>query len=401
MGRMRKEYLPEGESEDQPEKPSKSDKKAEKKAETPKDVQEQIRSILNGKDYKGRHYGGGAGDEIGRQDIISTGSFWLDLYLGGGYRSGEWVRFSGDAESGKTSQGLKWAKHWQERYPDDGFVYIFNAEGRIRRHLLERSGISLDPKKFFMHNENTAEAIWDIQEKLILENPSKRRYFFLLDAVDACERIDDRDKTFAESQKVMGGATLLSQAGRRLALLFGMDGHFLYVSNQLRATMNAGYGPQKSASGGNALKFYCSLVGLMKRPYTDTYIYKNPSIKKLEIEEDDRKTCNVLGQFAEIKFEKTPNEKTGQTVSFPVKYGHGIWEAYEAMQICIFWDKYTRESSRSSYQINSEFAQELKDNNITFDEKPRTDVDIRDMFDQNPQLTNYVLQKFRKMMFSA
>ncbi len=396
---MKKEYIETEEGQEQTEGVV---QEVEAKVETPDDVREQIKLLLKSKQYKGRHFGGGADKEIGRQDIISTGSFWLDYVLGGGYRGGSWARFSGEPESGKTSQGLTWAANWQKRYPKDGFVFIFNAEGRISRELLERVGVDLSPERFFMLRTNDAETVWGMQQDMIMNNPGKRRYYFLIDAIDACEREEDKEKHFNQAQRVMGGATIISLAGKRLSLLYSVEGHFLYVSNQLRATMATTPGAAKSSpSGGNAIKFYSSLIGLMKKPWTDTYIYKDPSVKKQEVEIDGVKTSNVLGMFSEIRLDKTPNEKTGQTVSIPIKFGTGIWKAYEAMQICVNWGKYTRASSASSYVIDPEFEIELKDNNIPFDPKPRTDKVIRDAFDTNPQLTDFVISKFRKMIFNT
>ena len=223
----------------------------------------------------------------------------------------------------------------------------------------------------------------------------------MVDAVDALERIEDREKLFSEPQKVMGGASLLSLVGKRLTLLYSMEGHFLYVSNQLRATMNT-YGNPNAPSGGNALKFYCSLIGTMKKPTNKSYIYKDPSVEKIEIEENGKNIPNVFGRLVEIRLEKTFNEKTGQTVSIPVKFGHvgGIWQAYEAMQVSMFFGKYTRANSRSSFIIDAEFATELKENNIPFEESVRTETALIEYFDNNPKLTEYILTKYRKLLFS-
>lgn len=411
MPRLKKEYLPEEDAEVQDEDSEESVQKVEKKEKeekeeksvTSKNAVEQIEALLKSKKYKGRHFGIKSWEDIEKQDLITTGSFWFDLMLGGGFRSGTWARFSGDPETGKTSQGLCWMKNWIEKYPDDGFGVIFNAEGRVNRDLIERSGLSQYPKNFRLIPINEAESIWGLQENLIMDNPGKHRYFFFVDVIDAMERREDKEKGFDEATKIMGGGALISAAAKRLSLLYSVDGHFLYVSNQLRAVMSKGLaGPTKSPSGGNALRYYASLVGSMKKPWSDTFIYKEPNIKKPEIEENGVRKPNILGVEVQIKLEKTPNEKTGQTVSFPIKYGltGAYWRAYEAMQICIYWGKYTRASSSSSFVIEPDFAKELTDNNISFIEKPRTNVEIRDMFDTNPQLTDFVIQYFRNLLLS-
>src|SRR3954469_17117676 len=81
-----------------------------------------------------------SGKDLKDERIVSTGSFWFDYVLGGGFRSSSWSRFYADPECGKTSMGLCWAKNWQDEFGDDAFVIIHNAEGRITKALIDRSG---------------------------------------------------------------------------------------------------------------------------------------------------------------------------------------------------------------------------------------------------------------------
>jgi hypothetical protein len=190
--------------------------------------------ILN--DYKDQIIGSCSGDDLKASDIISTGSFWFDYVLGGGYRSGCWSRFYADPECGKTSKALSWARSWQEFYGEKARVIFFNAEGRVTKDLLERSGVNLSSPYFRIISTNQYEAIYGIIERLVKENGQDFKYFMVLDSTDACVRAADLAKDYNESEKMAGGASIASAAGKRLSLLFNHGGHHLFLTSQVRAT---------------------------------------------------------------------------------------------------------------------------------------------------------------------
>lgn len=293
----------------------------------------QVQSILASKQYKDLpNFGARTGDETTKPvDIISTGSFFFDYALGGGFRGSSWCRFYGDPETGKSSMALKWGKNWQDFYGERGIVVYFNAEGRIRKEHIDGSGIKTE-QQFIVVDANISDLIYSVIEDLVHNNPNKNKYFFIVDSTDACQRAHDTDKKIKEAEKIGGSATIMSAAGKRLSLLFDRTGHVLYMCSQVRDKVNTyspGGAPPKSASGGNAPQFYSSLTGRIKKPWTETKIYEDPSDKK----------SKIIGHLVEIVLEKTPNKSTGQTVSFPVKYDKvgGVWRSYEAYMVAETW----------------------------------------------------------------
>ena len=189
----------------------------------------------------------------------------------------------------------------------------------------------------------------------------------------------------------MGGqATIASMAGKRLSLPFNRKGHFLFLSAQVRDRVNtySPTAPGKDASGGNAPRFYASLIGHIQKPWSDTYIYENPSDKK----------SKIIGRMVNIKLIKTYNETSGQTVEYPVKYGlkGGIWKAYEAMMAAQAWQLYKPKGIW--WNINPEFEAELKDANIKFEATFQGEKNMRDYFDTNIDLTNYIIERMRKLI---
>ncbi|MEK6880747.1 MAG: LAGLIDADG family homing endonuclease, partial [Nanoarchaeota archaeon] len=94
-----------------------------------------IDAILESKEFKGLHYGSRSGDEITKQDVVTTSSFWFDLTIGGGFRAGSWARFMSEPEGGKAQP--KWAKvlNGNEEWVDIGSLKIgdkiFGSDGKL------------------------------------------------------------------------------------------------------------------------------------------------------------------------------------------------------------------------------------------------------------------------------
>lgn len=367
---------------------------AKKKIDT-EEEEDQIDVLLDSKDFKGMHLGARSGDEIEKQDIISTGSYLLDDFLGGGFRSSMWVRFFAPPESGKTSMGLCWGKNWQDFYEEDGVVVYFNAEGRINYDLLKRSGISLAKDKFRIIDTNHSEMIWGLIEKLIYNNPKGKRYFFIVDSTDACVREQDSVgvKDIGDAEKMAGSATILSAAGKRLSLLFNRRGHFLFMCSQVRDKMSKGpmaVQGAKDASGGNAPKFYSSLTGEIKPVWTQTYIYDS-------VDSEDPKTKVPVGKMVEIKFHKTFNEKTGQTIFYPVKFGleGGVWKSEESRIAGIAWGLIL-EKPGSRYVFTDDFYEEIKEHGCDVPQSYHGGKNIRALLDENPKIVELIFDKIKK-----
>lgn len=359
-----------------------------KKEEPEEQKVDQIEAILAEKESKGLHLGSRSGDEISKSDIISTGSFFFDQVLGGGFRSSCWKRVYGPEESGKTSLGLSWGRQWQKHYAERGMVVVFNAEGRMTKDLIDRSGIDTSKDRFRIVDSNKSDFIYSTIDRLVSDNPDKKVYFFMVDSTDACERTVDMDKSLGEAEKIGGTATILSAAGKRLSLIFSVTGHNLYMTSQTRDKVNT-HGPGaggKQASGGNAPKFYSSLTGQIVKHWSDLKILETSDPKSKEI-----------GRLVNIKLEKTPNESTGTVVEFPVKYGHigGIWREYEALLMCKMWEHI---EGVGSYEFTPKYVEDLKAAGIVLEKtKFRGEPALRELFDTNPDLVNHVHSEARKL----
>lgn len=345
-----------------------------------------LKEILD--EYEGSHNGMRAGESILNSELVTTGSFFFDYKLGGGFMAGSWSKFYAFPECGKTSMALGWGRNWQKHFlekEEHPFVVYINAEGRMNKNLLERSGIDINPEYFTIIDSNRGDFIYSMIEKMILSNRNGFRYFFIIDSSDALVLTDDLKKDYFDASKIAGGALMASVAGKRLSPLFNSSGHHLFICSQVRDKMTPGAQGGKTTGGGHAPNFYSSLIGQIKKPWTDTLIFENPSDTK----------SKQIGRFCDISLEKTPNETSGQRVLVPIKYGltGGIWRAYEGMMVAqelkIF------EKKGAWFNMNDSWAKDIKESipNIQIEQSFQGERNLRDYFDKNIELAEFCFKK--------
>lgn len=300
--------------------------------------------------------------------FVSTGSLKFDIFLDGGYRPGISV-FGAPPEHGKTLQCLAWADKWLTKFGENGEVYYYDTEGRMSVRKLSLSPISKNKHfktNFFLWSEGNiyediAEDIW----RLVQETKgTERRLFFVIDSLNmvVCKR--DLDKKLAEDEKMATEATLTTRLIKRVGPHMESNGHHLHVLRQIRANMQASHPHSKktkSDSGGYALQHQSSLTGDVQKIWrgaNSNTIYDSSVTKP-------KASDPYVGHYHEIVFEKTPNEKSGQKVSIPIKRGHGIWLEREIVDICLEWGLIQKKgawySMEESIAKDCEAATEIKE----------------------------------------
>jgi RecA/RadA recombinase len=351
---------------------------------------EKIAQLLDDKRFKNHHYNTSEPVDW----CSSTGSIALDIFMDGGLTPGI-LRLSGEPESGKTSFALNCAKIFQETVKNS-FVFYINAEGRLNKILLERSSISTKEDKWFCLDSNMLEPSLGMIKELILDNKKNYQYLFILDSTDALCRVEDLNKDFSQGQKVAGSAVTFSFAGKSLSLPITRYGHCMMVLSQTRTKMNtSGYGSTggSTVSGGKALGFYSSVIAEIQPLWTDLYIWENPAAAAIK---DKGKR---LGHYCVMKFTKTRNEKTGQTVAIPVKYsqkGGAIWDEVEICMLAIQFEFIKK--STSWFVFSDGLVEEVKAKKIEIQQKHQGERKLWAYLADNEKLLEFLKNKFKELI---
>lgn len=313
------------------------------------------------------------------EDKIPTGSEQLDAHLDGGFNAGSISLFYGDAESGKTAQGMSWGRNWQDTYGEKGWVVIYDAEGRLTDKKIRMSGI--DKSRLIVIKSNAAEIVLQSVQDLIIQNPQGYKYFFIVDSLNALTTADERGKSLSDKEAMAGIARVTSMAFKKVSLPIHVYGHHLYLCSQVRVSNMTGRGGGKP-SGGKATEFYGDLNAKMGQAWEGT----SPRLLK-----DGE---SVIGRYTRVEFKKSYNEITGTNIDIPIKYDYvgGIWKEAEIVDMAIAWGIILVKGSWVQ-------AQEL----LLKDEIERAGLDVKDVcknvqgkgpfinyLEENQDITNFI-----------
>ena len=337
---------------------------------------------------KGDHYN----FEEERVYTVSSGSLFMDIEMGGGIKPGV-IRASGVTEGGKTSCGLAFARNFQKM--DNSLVIYIKAEGRLSTDMVERMGIATSEEKWFVFKCNVYETVIDFMRQMVKDNPSGTRYMFIIDSMDALVPRGDLEKGADEALKVGGGALLSSDFLRRMALGLATRGHICYMISQVRSTIKINpyekTAPQvTNASGGNAALHYSDWILEFQPRYVKDLITTQPQGKG-----------DQLGHWCKVVFRKTPNEKTGIVVRYPIRFGRkkgkSIWVEKEVVEMMIAWEMATAKGAWVT--ISDEIIEEVKTETGLELKKQHQGVDnLSKYFEEEKEIGKYLFSKFREVL---
>ena len=338
----------------------------------------QIQQYL--KEHKQDHYN----FETETDYIVSSGSLILDMNMSGGLRASI-IRASGVSEGGKTSCALSFAKSFQKDVDNSMVVYV-KAEGRLSPEMIDRSGVDVSEEKWFVYKSNIYESVLTLMEHLINDNPTDKKYFFIIDSMDALVSRGDVDRSYNESNKVAGGAVLSSNFLKRMALPISTRGHICFLISQVRSKVSINPYEKTdpkltNASGGNALLHFSDWI-LEFQPR-----YSKEQIKDSKATKEDA----ASGHWCKVVFRKTPNETTGMEVKYPIKYGRtngkSIWVEYEVFNTLVKWGFVKRAGSWVT--VDEKLVEELKSNDLEIPEKIQGEDAFSAYLVENPKLFEF------------
>lgn len=336
---------------------------------------------------------------------VSTGSLNMDMQTGGGLGPGL-HRFVGFTEGGKTSASLEVMKNFLNTVPNSKGFYI-KAEGRLSDEMRTRSGIKFvfdadgwEAGTCFVFESNIYETVVDAMRKLVMYNEEKNKYMFIIDSVDGLIAKNDLDKTFEESTKVAGGAVIAANLMKKISIAMTKRGHMAIFISQVRSDIKLdpySSAPirQTSATGGNALLHFANFIFEFEPRFEGDIILKDPAIKKADPVKNP-----IIGHYCKIYIKKSPNEKSKNRVSYPIKYGRkdgrSVWLEKEIVDMLMTWELISR--SGAWYYTSDELRELAKKSGTELPEKFQGENAVFQFIENDEKLTKILHKYFVDMI---
>ena len=284
-------------------------------------------------------------------DGIPTGALSLDIALGGsGIPRGRVVEFYGPESSGKTTLALHTLANAQKL---GGVAAFIDAEHALDPTWAKKLGV--DVNSMLISQPDTGEQALDIAEMLIKSNAVD---IIVIDSVAALVPAAELQGEMGQSHVGLQ-ARLMSQALRKLTGVISKSKTCLIFINQIRMKIGVMFGNPETTSGGNALKFYCSVRLDIRRIST---------IKSSSGE--------AIGNRVRTRVVKNKMAAPFKTAEFDIMFNEGISYEGDLLDLAVeneiasksgAWFNYGkvrlgqgRESAKQFFRDNPELVDELK-----------------------------------------
>ena len=299
----------------------------------------------------------GDGSMIANIEAVSTGSIGLDVALGiGGLPKGRVVEIYGPEASGKTTLTLQVIAEAQKMGGTAAFV---DAEHALDPVYAEKLGVNVD--ELLVSQPDTGEQALEITDMLVRSGAVD---VIVVDSVAALTPKAEIEGEMGDSHVGLQ-ARLMSQALRKLTGNIKRSNAMVIFINQIRMKIGVMFGSPETTTGGNALKFYCSVRLDIRRI---------GAIKKGD---------EVIGNQTRVKVVKNKVSPPFKLAEFEILYGEGISREGEIIELGVQHGLIDKAGSWYSYG-NDRIGQG-KEN-------------VREFLKANPEVGAEIEQKIREKL---